>query len=303
MAGRHDVCVAHLVRKSNSPEAFRAFLDSYARVAAGVPHDVLIIFKGFSRAADLSIYDAMLNDIPHARAFVRDFGFDVGPYLKVGREHDYRFYLFLNSFSRLLVPGWLESMYRHVTRPDVGVVGATASHQSILTDYVQLRREYRPWHSLLRRKAANVVRFVRYIAHVRGRFIPFPNYHVRSNAFMISREVLVKLRCPAVLSKWHAYRFESGARSMTWQVIHGGLRALLIGADGRAYEPMDWPDARTFWISRQENLLVSDNQTRMYETGDPAMRERLAFHAWRRHPDGSPRSTVPPIPDSWPRRR
>lgn len=280
-----EVCVAHLVREANSLSAFGQFLASYTKNEAGAPHDLLVIFKGFTSRADLTPYDALLNDVKHQRMFVPDYGFDVGPYLKAGREQPHRLFVFLNSFSHLLVPGWLELLLRHA-RPGVGLVGATGSHQSPLDD-----------SGILRREAKKLLRFGRYLVSIRGRFSPFPNPHVRSNAFLVAKDVVTRLRVRPVLTKWSAYRFESGIDSMTRQVMGAGLKPLIAGRDGRAYEPQDWPQARTFWIGEQENLLVSDNQTRAYETGTSAFRERLAFFAWRRHPDGRARQDVPPPAD------
>jgi len=290
-----EICVAHLVRRVNDFAAFRAFLESYRSCPAGIAHQLLIIFKGFSREAQLAPYDELLKDFSHQRAFVRDAGFDVRPYVKVARDYPYRFFAFLNSFSRVLVPGWLEAMYRHVRRPRVGIVGATGSHQSILADFQMLRFEFRPSRSLLWRAAAIGFRHARYFALTRGRFTGFPNYHVRTNGFLVSRDIMSKIRCGPVLTKWDAYRFESGAAGMTPQIMAAGLTPLVVGADGVAYEPENWPDARTFWISRQENLLISDNQTRAYTNGSEALRDRLAFHAWRRRPDGTPRQDLPPL--------
>jgi hypothetical protein len=287
------ICVAHLVRRSNPISAFRAFLNSYALCPAGATHDLLIIFKGFARSAGLAPYEALLQGVRHRRTFVSDFGFDMRPYLKIGREQPYQFFLFLNSFSRLLVPGWLELLFRHAGNSRVGLVGATGSLQSILSDAPVLRAEARLRPSILSRASLIALRHARYIVSIRRKFPAFPNAHVRTNAFLVSREVLEKVRCPPLLTKWSAYRFESGVHGMTRQIEAAGLVPLLAGADGRAYEPKDWPEARTFWISEQENLLVSDNQTRAYTEGNVALRERLAFFAWRRRPDGSPREDLP----------
>lgn len=288
-----EVCVVHLVRRVNDVAALKSFLDSYRRNPGGLPHDLMIIFKGFSRPQQLAPYDALLDGMPHRRMFVRDFGYDVRPYLKAAEDHQYHYFLFLNSFSRLLVPGWLETLYRYAVRPGVGLVGATGSHQSILTDYHFLKLQIRKKWPAYMRPLVQLRRYLRYAVFIRSHFLPFPNYHVRTNAFMVARQVLQGLRTKPVLRKWDAYHFESGRHSMTQQVLQGGLSALVVGADGRGYEPRDWPDARTFWISRQENLLVSDNQTRAYDEGSDNLRERLAFHAWRRAPDGSPRAEAP----------
>jgi hypothetical protein len=220
--------------------------------------------------------------VKHRRMFVSDFGFDVRPYLKAGREQPHDFFVFLNSFSRILVPGWLDHLLRPMRQPGVGLVGATGSHQSPLSD-----------SALLRREKKKLLRLGRYAVSIRGRFAPFPNPHVRTNAFMVPKAVLTRVRSRPILTKWSAYRFESGLESLTRQVMAAGLKPLLAGRDGEAYEPPEWPQARTFWIANQENLLVADNQTRAYEQGAPAFRERLAFFAWRRHPDGRARTDAP----------
>jgi hypothetical protein len=297
VSGAGEICVAHLVRRSNEISAFKAFLDSYKRCPAGVPHELLLIFKGFSRPADFGAFDELLACIPHQRATVTDSGFDVGPYLKVAREHRYRYFAFLNSFSRILVPGWLEHMYREIRRPGAGLVGATGSHQSIASDFHLFRWETRRSSPAYKRLLGPWLRYVRYLVTIRGRFPPYPNYHVRTNAFMIEREVMVNLRCAPIVRKWDAYRFESGSTSLTCQVTAAGLSAAVVGTDGRAYPPQEWAGARTFWISDQENLLASDNQTRAYAEGGAPMRERLAFHAWRRWPNGAPRQDPPPLPE------
>jgi len=250
-----------------------------------MPHDLVIIFKGFARGESLAAHEECLQGVPHKRVYVGDYGFDVRPYLKVAREHPHRHFMFLNSFSQVLVPGWLELLFRHVNRSQVGLVGATGSHQSIVSDAPVLWAE--------RRADANALRRVRYAISIWRRFPVFPNPHLRTNGFLAPRDVLLRVHHAPILTKWAAYRFESGIGSMTRQVVAAGLTPLVAAADGRAYEPEAWPEARTFWISRQENLLVSDNQTRVYAKGDASTRERLAYFAWRRHPDGRLRDDAP----------
>jgi len=80
--------------------------------------------------------------------------------------------------------------------------------------------------------------------------------------------------------KLSAYRLESGNDSVTNQVLRLGLRVLVVGRDGEAYEPARWHLSNTFWQSREENLLVADNQTEAYLLSDSARRSELSEYAW-----------------------
>ena len=53
---------------------------------------------------------------------------------------------------------------------------------------------------------------------------------------------------------------------MTRQILRTGLKALIIGKDGNGYGVRDWPLSNTFRLSRQENLIIADNQTRRYHS-------------------------------------
>jgi hypothetical protein len=59
-----------------------------------------------------------------------------------------------------------------------------------------------------------------------------------------------------------------------------GLRPVLVGRDGRVYEMQEWDRSDTFRQSRQENLLIADNQTDAYDQASAAERAALAGHAW-----------------------
>jgi hypothetical protein len=114
-------------------------------------------------------------------------------------------------------------------------------------------------------------------------FPPFPNYHVRTNAFMAARETLARVRIGTVFFKLSAFMFESGYDSLTNQILRLGLRPLIVGRDGQAYEKERWHLARTFRQGCQENLLVADNQTDDYADADAARRAELSKFAWGDH--------------------
>ena len=107
-----------------------------------------------------------------------------------------------------------------------------------------------------------------------ARFPKFPNPHIRTNAFMLSRNLFLDL-CPGpMISKSETFEFESGMFGLTRRLLELGLRAKIVGNDGIGYEIEDWPKSNTFRLGGQSNLLVADNQTRSFD--DMTEHERKA---------------------------
>jgi hypothetical protein len=111
-------------------------------------------------------------------------------------------------------------------------------------------------------------------------FDPFPNYHIRTNGFMISRDLMRKIKYPSIVSKLDAYRFESGKHSLTKQIMSMNLSVLVVGKDGKGYEKEEWFKSNTFWQGDQSNLLVADNQTNRYLSSDINVKRHLSQSAW-----------------------
>ena len=287
----NEICVVHLVRAQNGIVPLKNFLESYKQNSGGIEHDLLILFKGFERKKELQKYRLVLEPFKYKELHVPDEGFDITAYFAVPRSFDYKYYCFLNSFSVILDTEWLLKMYQHISRDGGGLVGATGSYQSLYvaadasqwnlliekviqkTKYPWLRRYWIGRLDWTLRHLINEWRFKSY-------FDPFPNYHIRSNAFMLRQEVIKKIGCPKIRNKMDAYRCESGKRSITKQVIGLGKNVLVVGKDGKAYEKEDWWKSNTFWQGDQENLLVSDNQTRTYAEGKLSEKKYSSHSAW-----------------------
>jgi len=292
-----DLAVVHLVRRQNGIAPFERFLSSLRAHSAGTAYELVVLFKGFGRER-MGHYERALGDIPHRRLFVPDRGYDIGAYFGAARRLDYPRYCFLNSHSRILVDGWLEKLNRGSVEPGVGLVGATGSWQSIAGGYTreQVRIQSLPpvrrfSERVLRalndrRPGAMAQRGMRALLAVAGiwrprrDFLPFPNFHLRTNAFVATREVLHRIRVWPMRTKLSVYKFESGKDSLTNQVCQLGLRVLVVGRDGKSYDPEQWHLSNTFWQSREENLLVADNQTENYLAAGAEKRAELAQYAW-----------------------
>lgn len=264
--------VVHLARAKNGLRPFENFLQSYRKHAAGMTHDLIIVYKGFRSQNQISPWEEVANAIPHKAIAIPDFGFDMRAYRLAAERTDHRYLFFLNSFSEILDVGWLEKLLAVIQRQGVGIVGATGSWESM---YSNALTDLHNAHSF----PEKVTAFVRTKA-CQCFFTPFPNYHIRTNAFLMEREVMLKLWPRYILTKRGAYLFENGRHGLTKRLGKMALRPVVVDRDGAGWEKEDWDRSKTFRISNQESLLVADNQTRIYQNADPARRNILASSAW-----------------------
>jgi hypothetical protein len=269
-----EVAVVYLARRRSGLESLRRFLRSYERYPGGLEHDLVVVFKGFSRETQLTEWRAELSRLPHHEFRMSDFGFDMRAYSLAGRRLPHRYLCFLNSFSKPLAADWLRILHRWVVEPDVGVVGCTASWESMCSN---AERELALASALPPLPRLGL--WIRTLLNRRA-YPPFPNPHLRSNAFLISRELMNRAWPSFVLAKREAYHWESGRKGFTRRVQALNLRVSVAGKDGRAYGPDEWPHSGTFRQSNQWNLLVADNQTRGYDEADAATRRQLSVLAW-----------------------
>jgi hypothetical protein len=245
-------------------------------------HDLLLIGKGFRLWGGWGEYTRLLEGRGNRLLQVADIGYDIRPYRLAVRRFDYNYFCFLNSNSILLDRDWLRKLFLHASAPDVGVTGATGSWASAYSGFVLhqqaiFEREARTgltvpmykrvWRAWLRYKC-------------RGQFHPFPNYHIRTNAFLIRGDLMRQIECGLILSKKGAWRFESGKNSLTWQILRRGLRAVVVGKDGKGYDKEDWFRSNTLWQRNQENLLVADRRTDEYTQANAQRRQELSAFAW-----------------------
>ena len=249
----------HLVWAALGPEPLRRFATSYRAHAAGMDHRLVLLFKGFGDDGPSAAHLEAVADLAYERLTYDRPTFDLPAYAAAATALDASQLCFLNSESELLADGWLAALHGALADPAVGAVGATASYE--------------------RPGTINPLR--------RRRWPRFPNPHLRTNAFMLARELMASLRWPEVRTKSRAWELESGRAGFTRQVWDRGLRTLVVGRDGRAYAPPEWPASATFRSGAQANLLIADNRTRQWAEADPDLRARLSRRAWSDDPEAA----------------
>jgi hypothetical protein len=249
-----SLAVFYLARGADADhlDSFRRFVRSYRARPAGTDHTLFVIFKGFDGDEHLRRGREIFAGLDYQAIHTADDSFDLGAYAAAAAQIPHERVCCLNTNSAIIGDGWLGKLAANFDQPRVGLVGATGSFESL-----------RPRDP---------------------RFPDFPNVHIRSNAFMMERTLMLAVLSGVPLrDKVDAYLAESGPASLTRRTFERGLAALVVGRDGRAYSPPWWPVSQTFRQGMQCNLLVSDNATRDFERLPWAGKQERCQRTWGRY--------------------
>ena len=93
-------------------------------------------------------------------------------------------------------------------------------------------------------------------------FPRFPNPHIRSNGFILRRDLLLEFFSDLPPTKKAAYSFESGPDSLSARIVRRGLKLAMVSKDGRVRLSENWMACKGFRLGDQSDLLLGDNQTR-----------------------------------------
>lgn len=274
-----EIGVVHLVWEPLGLDVFRKFIASYRKSTGGKDHQLIILFNGFAGEHELIPYRNVLQGLIYTSYLLPRPVLDIAAYLYVAKKVNHTYLCFLNSYSVLLDEMWLAKMYRHAADEGVGLVGATGSYESHSSSITQWN--YLKLSGFLIKDMGWLVYRWLYVKKQEFYIPPFPNYHIRTNAFMLPRKLMLKIKAKRIRSKWDALMFESGRQNLTRQVFAMNLQALVVGRDGQSYSKEHWFESRTFRSGDQSNLLIADNRTEQYQMSDCSQRCKLSTRTWR----------------------
>lgn len=279
---KSKISVVHLVYVPFGVDLFKRFLDSYVKHPSGIEHELIIMFNGFDKEDELKQFLEIIDSLNlDYEVVLSKEKYDVSSYFFAAKNLNSEYLLFLNSYSMILADNWLHFFYSAMQKENVGVVGASgAGWRSDLKNFWEYNNSF-----------GSVLKEIKSFIFIGLHFGKFVCPHVRTNSFFVRRDNFLLLKYNNILtagsfkdssadSKNKTLYFEHGNRNMTYQFIKMGLKTLVVDRYGNSYEPEDWMSSKTFWISNQENLLVHDNRTLMYENGDEKLRKELSYAAW-----------------------
>ncbi len=275
------IAVVHLVWIPYGITHFKAFVNSLKEHHTGTQYDLIFLFNGVDTDADITEYIEFANK--ENLIFQYDClkeGQDIDAYRYIAAKIQHEFILFFNSYSTLMAGNWLDKYYAASNQSSIGIVASSASLQSYYTSVFQKNKWGWEFNQSITYNYRKYKLFLKTFFYWRFLFKPFPNPHVRTNAFMIRRVLFLEIKNEPLTSKFKAYQFESGRNSITNQILKRGLKTLVIDKNGQTYEPTEWKNSNTFWINDQENLLVSDNQTKIYNEASLDKKKQMTKLAW-----------------------
>jgi hypothetical protein len=252
-----ETALVYLVWGPLGTERVRAFAEAYRQHAPGREHRLVLLLNNVTQGSVRDACETTAEDLGAEMLETSEPRLDLAAYLEAGHRIEVEHLCFLNSYSKPLAADWLKTLSRPLQQEGVGLVGASGSYESFATNAPVIARPYRM-----------------------RQFPRFPNPHVRTNAFILSRELMLALRWGPIRNKLDTWKLESGWQSMTRQIWSRGLSTLVVGRDGRAYGPEELYESRTFRRGRQPNRLIDDNRTREFEEAPPGRRQRLFELAW-----------------------
>ncbi len=279
-----NIAVVYLVWLPYGIGHFKDFIDSYLAHKNTLQHKLVIAFNGMANCEKKESEDYIRflkeKNITNFKCCYFDAGQDIKIYKSLADElKDFEYMLYLNSYSIILCDHWLSHFVNNM-KPGIGVVGASGVYSSYFKSI-----RIKTWADLnskisLTRKWKLLKYLIKLFLFHYFEFSQYPNPHIRTNAFFIKRSIFSSLVFNDKPGKLAAYAFENGRNSMTRQLFDLGLECVVVDKNGNGYICQNWYKSNVFWQNDQDNLVVSDNQTRKYSDANDT--EKLFYQklAW-----------------------
>lgn len=169
----HSIAVFYLARLAEGFAKFEQFLASYKKHPAGVDHDFVIIAKGFTRPTEKHLLNAICSGFDCSIIYVADdIGQDIHSYRAAASQVEHEFVCFFNTHTQLMADDWLKKLYNALVEPDVGLVGATGSFESLYNSHLVLQRAFKACHLMQDKTAAWDIKLLRDYEFILGSHFP-----------------------------------------------------------------------------------------------------------------------------------
>lgn len=277
------IAVVYLVRGCEGRLASERFLASYRRHTAGVPHGLVVLFKGFECVADRDAAASVFAETRYVALDLPDDGFDVGAYIRAAGLLPHETFVCLNTHAEIAAPNWLYHLTAPLVNDEVSMVGAMGSFESLF-DSVRIG-EAAAWKWWDFRHTVTDPLFEARFAPILGSRAPPPARPSlrRRAAVSLKRQILVRdnpawpwrlLAAPGMPLRWLA-QFPGWPnphiRTNAFAIRAAALRAFSGASLRTKYDALAFESGReglSSQMARRGRLLVVDKHGCRYDTRD-----------------------------------
>ena len=279
------ISVCYLVRLNkgknflNGINSLKKFYTSYTLYKAGCKHKLFVLIK--SPIADINI-KKIKNLLSSNVSIIKlpDEGYDIGSYTEFARYRAEKYMFLLNQHSIIQNHNWLKIYLDTLKKNKSKVVATTASNSSFSDPYFSKTKNsgYLSISNIFYKIIKIYFRF-KYI-----NFPKYPNPHIRLNALLVKTSLWLKyFKDKDIKTKHHCYEFESGKNSFYKFLIQENEIIPIVRNDGRfVSKRKEWKNFVPFRnTALQSKLLISDNQTRFFDTAKLEKKKKFYYESWR----------------------
>ena len=239
-----NVAVIYIFRGAdiNNVEYLIDFQNSIKKYRTGTEFQLIVAIKGCSKEQE-DLVKKILNFLDPIYFNCIDHNFDIGTYQEIVQEFDFENFIMMNSSSRPVADNWILEMSNAINSQNTGLVGTMGSLESLALKKL---------HGIMVNE---------------DNFNSFPNPHVRTTGIIIKRDIFTRVteNIRIFENKMDAYKFESGKKNLTKEILGLGLKVFIINSEFNLYEINDWQRSKTFRQFNQEKLLIKDKISISYE--------------------------------------
>jgi hypothetical protein len=254
-----NVAVIYIFRGAdiNNVKYLNDFQKAIKKYRSGIEFQLIVAIKGCSVEQEEIVKRTLSFSDPIFFHCV-DHNFDIGTYQEILQKFKYENFIMMNSSSRPLADNWILEMFKAINVQNTGLVGTMGSYESLAVKNL---------HGTISNK---------------DNFNLFPNPHVRTTGFIIKRDIFngVTKNIKNFRNKMDAYKFESGKKNLTKEILELGLKVLIINSEFKLFEINDWKRSKTFRQFNQEKLLIMDKISSNYEKMSDNLKFIKTIQTW-----------------------
>ncbi|MCL1972084.1 MAG: hypothetical protein FWG57_03740 [Endomicrobia bacterium] len=254
----------------------KIFFDSYKKHNAGFNHNLFIAAKSYEHNPTAYKELTELAKENNAKTIeLPDDGMEFAAFYRAAKQCKSKYIFCINSRNIILKNGWLNFFAQAaINNESYKLIGSAGSWENIFPNiflkifnkiFKRYPKQNAPELQLIKETVNLRIKASR-IKDAIFRPCFFPNFHIRTNNFLIDRQLYIEYidKYGFPRNKYESCKIESGHNSLTRFILNRGFDIGVIGANSKLYKTHEWDKSETFRNSSSDNLIIGDHHCKHY---------------------------------------